>query len=310
MSITSASPPMSLTALLQPGDDISYRQPSSQTLSYGRIINRVGETLTVRRYDSVELDVDDLPELFIILQELVQTDEQENIPTNIIEGIIFVLTVKQISTNIYNVEGIVNCFFLRYRRVRNDEDQQYESLQDSFSTLSPSSIPCLILHSIRSIQNELKKIMNNCRFAQMMKGSSKVDYMNPISWRYLRERLVNAAGVELIARQGSRTQRIIGTNLRKQSVKGKVWIEKLVVTGDGLEVLKEIFGRYCIVGTRRRWPKAGELALSVGFGTNVNIILPENKISFEYISDFTELRIRCTYDMLIGGHPDLHPHYF
>ena len=177
MSITSASPPMSLTALLQPGDDISYRQPSSQTLSYGRIINRVGETLTVRRYDSVELDVDDLPELFIILQELVQTDEQENIPTNIIEGIIFVLTVKQISTNIYNVEGIVNCFFLRYRRVRNDEDQQYESLEDSFSTLSPSSIPCLILHSIRSIQNELKKIMNNCRFAQMMKGSSKVDSM-------------------------------------------------------------------------------------------------------------------------------------
>ena len=158
MSITSASPPMSLTALLQPGDDISYRQPSSQTLSYGRIVNRVGETLTVRRYDSVELDVDDLPELFIILQELVQTDEQENIPTNIIEGIIFVLTVKQISTNIYNVEGIVNCFFLRYRRVRNDEDQQYESLEDSFSTLSPSSIPCLILHSIRSIQNELKKI--------------------------------------------------------------------------------------------------------------------------------------------------------
>jgi hypothetical protein len=68
---------MSLSSLLGPGDDISYRQSSSQSLSFGRIINRGNDTLTIHRYDSdVELDDNDLPEVFFNLQELVQTEDQ------------------------------------------------------------------------------------------------------------------------------------------------------------------------------------------------------------------------------------------
>ena len=50
-------------------------------------------------------------------------------------------------------------------------------------------------------------------------------------------------------------------------------------------------------------PQTGDrqVNLSSTVGTNVNIIRPENELSFEYISALGECRIRCTYTMLVEG---------
>ena len=118
----------SLSSLLGPGDDISYRLVSSQSISYGRIIRREIEVLTVCRYASdVDLDDTDLPEVFYNLQELVQTEDQVIISIDAIVSIIFVLSVQMIASYWYDVEGILSCFFIRYRLVRQEENTRYES---------------------------------------------------------------------------------------------------------------------------------------------------------------------------------------
>ncbi len=106
-------------------------------------------------------------------------------------GMIFVLNVRHIASHSFNVEGIINCFYIRYKRVGQDEDMRYESLEDSFSTLCPFSLPYNVLLSIRCVQNCLKKIMNNCRLAQVLKGSNKIEGFAPIAWRYWREELLS-----------------------------------------------------------------------------------------------------------------------
>ena len=137
--------------------------------------------------------------------------------------------------------------------------------------------------TIRAIQAGLRKILHNPRLGQALKGYHKIDNLSPLGWQYLREKLLEINGVVLTERFGTRTVRSVQTSLRKASVKGKILIEKIVITGNGVNDVKPILGRYCIVGTRKRWPKAGEI-LSSTVGTNVNIIRPENELSFEYIS--------------------------
>jgi hypothetical protein len=272
--------------LLRPGDDISYRigqQPSD----YGRIIQinggAGGMSMIVQKYvprDSLDSEGDDeddnLPTVFLNLTELKMTDEQEEIQEDQFTGLIFVLSYESILSNSFNIEGMVNAFYIK--------DPTYQSLEKSVHTF-----PLTMIHSIRSIQQSQQSILNRRKIGQVLNGSRKIELL-PIAWQYLKQVLPI---LEVNIRTGVRTEKVILPQLMKASIKHKVIIEKMTVsTPEHIEIFKRIVGRFAIVGTRSPFPRSGSRPEPVRFGTIKNTA---NIITLQYISKYSRLEIKCCY---------------
>ena len=213
---------MSLHHHLRPGDDVSYGGGSSQQPSaHGRIIQMAAGGMIVQKYaprDSLDTVDDDeeennLPTVFINLTELTMTDEQEEIQDDQITGLIFVLSYEAILSNSYNVEGMVNAFYIK--------DPSYLSLDKSLH-----SLPLTLIHSIRSIQQSQHSILNRRKIGQVLNGSRKV-HLLPIAWQYFKEIM---SMIQVDVRNGIRTEKVILPQLMKASIKHKVIIEKITIS--------------------------------------------------------------------------------
>jgi hypothetical protein len=207
--------------------------------------------------------------------------------------------MHNISSHTYSVEGITNCFFIRHRRAGHN----LEPIGEQFESLHISSISFIIMQSIREVQKSLYKMFNNCRIGQVLKTSAKIQ-MHPMGWMYIKEKLV-AQGLQLAQRLGNRTEKVILPELMKHSVKVKVHLEIIKITSsEEMRIVKGIFGRYCGIGSRRKYPKAGLPPEAITYGTNLNVFGGNGILVFEYTGKYTELNLKCRYTT-VTAHDDI-----
>lgn len=274
---------------LSHGDNISYVLESGGVESYGSILRRSEGRVAIKRYLIREQghndDLDDENDstefvwtMFANLRELIYADDGENvIDENMILGIIFVVPKRDVACNKYNLQGISNAFYCT------------EVIDNPFSVTSR------ILSSICHIQTSIYKIMNRALIGQTLVSSNTV-FLDALSWCYLKETISAGTSIEVIRKMVARTEKVYLPQLMKQSIRfNKIPAEFIIInTAVGFQRIRNIFGRFCFIGTRDKFPKGGEIAKAIGYGTLLNVA---TRLELRYIPKYSLLHLKMKYEM-------------
>jgi hypothetical protein len=280
---------MSILPHLSTGDNISFVFESGGSISYGRIIRRSEGRVAVTRYAIREPDNEDVDDgtdsdefvstIFTNIRELTSADDGELwIEENMLVGIIFVVPKRDLANNKYNVQGISNAFY------------NTDLIVDPF----PFSVTSRILSNICQVQRAIYKILNRALIGQTLVRSDTV-YLDTLCWKYLKEAISAGTSIQVIRKEISRTEKVYLPRLMKQSIRYTTPAELINIdTEEGFQRIKDIFGRFCFIGTRDKFPKGGEMARSIGYGTSLNVA---TSLNLKYISKYDSLYIKLKYEM-------------
>lgn len=94
----------------------------------------------------------------------VQTSREQELSTHNVNDVIFLLSVADIVSRRYSVEGIENVFYVHYRRVDGSNPESF--VFSSFP--SEISLCYLLMEDLQTIQETLYKQLNNGKQGQKL----------------------------------------------------------------------------------------------------------------------------------------------
>ena len=263
---------------LQQGDDVAYLPTPSSSVCYGRIVTVSTSSYIVLRYTLYQVD-DDPPTTYTLseMKELYLTSFRVEITKAVVEGVIFVFSVSEISDLIYSPVGISNIFFIRYKEI----DDQFIELEDwiSFRRGFLLSYPRQIFTSMLIVQESIFKILNNRSIGQGSRGTLRI-HLPLECWLYIKLKGFNNH-ISFYQKRGTRVDRTSTHDLVKGSRRRNVNIEIIeAVTDEGVKTFKALFGSIILYGARTKPASLGNEAVGVLRDTIINI---PNRIRFTYI---------------------------
>jgi len=166
-----------MSFLFNPDNDISYS--NSNSIAYGRIVSVAGESIVLQRYElsdeEDDIDDDNAPSILLHFRKAVSTDHMEHCSIHQITGFIFIFQSSAHTSHPYNLEGMVNVFYIH-----------------SGIVPAPSiRFSSLLFQSIVSIQRAIYSIINKTSQFQLCSRTNKITIMSKV-WVYIQSKLLGA----------------------------------------------------------------------------------------------------------------------
>jgi len=299
-----------LSLKLHPGDDVKYHVTGSQSQLLGRVTHVGASSFYIKRFifssaytedveggdgDDEEDDDDHSTDSTVLprmgLQEVILTNETDELPPANVDGIIFVLSIKCLISDPISFAGMDDVFFLKFAISHENHKIRIEDW-NSFRSYSYS---CQIFEGLQAVRSVMSKALNRTSMVQVEKSSGKINFFSSDSFSYIAHSLEGVGSTR--SRIANNTLKRIYNDRSKKKVRIQTNITEIFIdTPDGIDCLAHLFGVLATKGSRSKHPKLGEPLRPILYGTTLNNL---SSIKFSYCRELKCLSVYMRYNSMV-----------